>query len=103
MQFALQFRDDPEHDRFRTLAAELQPHRGVQPAGERGALLLCKSREQCVSPIRDSVRSDIISHMSDIAIRLKRKITWDPQKEQIVGDTEATKMLSRPLRAPWTI
>ena len=29
--------------------------------------------------------------------------TWDPKQEQIVGDAEATKLLCRPMRAPWTI
>ena len=36
-------------------------------------------------------------------MRLKRKICWDPKLEQIIGDDEASKMLSRPLRAPWTM
>lgn len=34
---------------------------------------------------------------------LKRKIRWDPEKQEIVGDDEAAKMLSRPLRAPWSL
>ncbi|MGA2031872.1 MAG: Gfo/Idh/MocA family oxidoreductase [Thermoguttaceae bacterium] len=60
-----------------------------------------KNRKGAVSPIGDAVRSDILSHLCDIAVRLKRKITWDPQKEQIVGDAEASGRLSRPMRAPW--
>jgi hypothetical protein len=56
-----------------------------------------------VSNIVDAVRSDNISQLCDIAVRLKRKVTWDPKKEQIVGDAEAAKMLSRPMRAPWTL
>ena len=62
-----------------------------------------KARKGAVSPLADAVRSDIISQMCDIAIRLKRKVTWDPKKEAIVGDAEAAKMCSRPLRAPWTL
>jgi hypothetical protein len=34
---------------------------------------------------------------------LKRTIRWDPQQQEIVGDAEAAKMLSRPLRAPWSL
>jgi len=34
---------------------------------------------------------------------VKRKITWDWEKEEIVGDPEASTMLARPLRAPWTL
>jgi glucose-fructose oxidoreductase len=62
-----------------------------------------KARRGAVSPLRDAVRSDIVSQMCDIAIRLKRKVTWDPKKEVIVDDAEASKMMSRPMREPWTI
>ena len=32
-----------------------------------------------------------------------RKITWDPEKEVIVGDPEASKLLTRPYREPWKL
>ena len=62
-----------------------------------------KSRDDAVSNVDDAARSDIISHMSNICVRTGRKITWDPKKEVIVGDAEASKMLTRELRAPWTL
>jgi glucose-fructose oxidoreductase len=62
-----------------------------------------KSRKPAVSPIEDSVRSDIISLLCDIAVRKERKITWDPKKEVIVGDADAAKMIHRDMRAPWTL
>ena len=62
-----------------------------------------KTRATTVGPIDDAVYSDIISHICDIAIRLKRPVKWDPAKEVIVGDEQATKMLSRPIRSPWSI
>ena len=62
-----------------------------------------RSRRTPASNIDDAVRSDVISHLCDIAVRTSRKITWDPAAEQIVGDTKASKMLSRPMRAPWTL
>ena len=33
-------------------------------------------------------------HLANIAIRLGRKLNWDPQTEQIVGDDEANKWQS---------
>ena len=57
-----------------------------------------KSRKQPISPIETAVQSDLISHLSNAAIRLKRPIKWDPRKEKIIGDSEAAKMLSRPMR-----
>lgn len=62
-----------------------------------------KARTATVSPVADAVRSDLISHMCDIAVRLDRKITWDPNQEAIVGDSEATRMLHRSMRSPWTL
>jgi hypothetical protein len=62
-----------------------------------------KSRKPAVSNLADAVRSDNISQLCDIAIRLKRKITWDPKKEVIVGDADATKMMHRDMRSPWTL
>ena len=62
-----------------------------------------RSRATPVSNIDDAVHSDIISHVSDIAIRLGRKLTWDPAKEQFPGDAEANRMLCRAMREPWGI
>ncbi len=62
-----------------------------------------KSRETPVSDLADAVRSDMISQICDIAIRLGRPVTWDPTKEEILDDAEATAMLARPRREPWTL
>jgi len=62
-----------------------------------------KGRTRAVTTVAEAVRSDVISHMSNIAIRLGRKVVWDPKKEQIIGDPEATKMLRCDLRKPWTL
>ena len=75
----------------------------VSPGHAQNFVDCVKSRRTPVSNIDDAVRSDNISQLCDIAIRTGRKITWDPKREVIVGDDEAAKMLSRPLRAPWTL
>jgi hypothetical protein len=41
--------------------------------------------------------------LGNIAVRLGKKIQWDPSAEKIAGDDEAAQMLSRPYRAPWTL
>jgi predicted dehydrogenase len=43
-------------------------------------------------------RSTTVCHLVNICRDVKRKLTWDPVKEQFVGDEEANKMLSRPRR-----
>jgi hypothetical protein len=62
-----------------------------------------RSRATPVSNIDDAVHSDIISHVSDIAIRLGRKLTWDPAREEFPGDAEANRMLRRAMREPWGV
>jgi predicted dehydrogenase len=62
-----------------------------------------KSRKATVNPLESAIRSDTISHLSDICIRLGRPIRWSPETEQIIGDDEATRLLSRPMRRPWAI
>jgi hypothetical protein len=59
------------------------------------------SRKTPASDIDSAVQSDFMSHLGDICIRTGRKITWDPATEQIVGDPQASRMLTRPMRSPW--
>jgi len=57
-----------------------------------------------VTSVQESVRSDVISHLCDIAIRTDEKITWDPEKQKITaGSDKARAMASRPMRTPWTL
>jgi len=61
------------------------------------------SRETPVDDLHSAVRSDIICHLTDIACRQKKPITWDLKKETIVDNKEAVAMMSRDLRKPWTL
>jgi predicted dehydrogenase len=62
------------------------------------------SRKKTAAPVEVAHRSITICHLGNIALRLKRKtLKWDPEKEQIQGDDEAAKMLSRPYREPWKL
>ena len=46
-------------------------------------------------------RSACILHLANIAIRVGRKIHYDPVKEVVVGDEEANLLVNQPMRAPW--
>jgi predicted dehydrogenase len=62
------------------------------------------SRGPTAAPVEVAHRSITICHLGNIAMRLGRKsLRWDPRTEQIVGDDEASKMLSRPYREPWNL
>ncbi|HOZ45637.1 MAG TPA: Gfo/Idh/MocA family oxidoreductase [Candidatus Hydrogenedentes bacterium] len=60
-----------------------------------------RSRRDTVCPIDVAVRTDTVCQLSNIATRTGRTIHWDPAKECIVGDNEASRMLARAMRAPW--
>jgi hypothetical protein len=62
-----------------------------------------KNRTSVASPIDVAVRSDALCHLDQIAIKLGRKLRWDPIREEFVGDQEANRCLDRPMRAPWRL
>jgi glucose-fructose oxidoreductase len=62
-----------------------------------------RARRDPASHIESAVRSDLISQLSDIAIRTGRLIRWDPRTETLTGDETAARMCARPMRAPWTL
>jgi predicted dehydrogenase len=67
-----------------------------------GGFLDCvRTRKTPVSSIGSAVRTDTVCHICDIAMRLGRKLRWDPVAEQFVNDTEANRMLTRSWRSPW--
>jgi hypothetical protein len=69
-----------------------------------GDFLHCvRSRERPFRDIELGHRTATVCHLSNIAYWLKRPLKWDPVKEQILGDPEANRWLSRPKRAPWTV
>lgn len=78
-------------------------HLPKTPGHQRQFLDCIKSRKPTVSNIDVAVRSDTLSHLTDICTRLGCKVRWDPDKEEIVGDTEASRMLTRAMREPWRL
>lgn len=71
------------------------------PDHARNFLDAVKSRKDPIEPVEIGHRTAMLCHLGNIAMRLKRKIRFDPEKGQIVGDEEANRMLGRPMRAPW--
>ncbi len=48
-------------------------------------------------------RSATVCHLGNIALRLGRPIRWDPKREEIVGDADAARWVTKPYRAPWKL
>lgn len=64
-----------------------------------------RSRQQPVCTVEVAHRVITACHLGNIAMRLKRKIMWDPVKEEIVGDSEAANSIyvRREQRPPYQI
>jgi len=62
-----------------------------------------KSRELPICDVAIGHRSVSLCHLGNIAVRLNRKVRWNPVKEQIIGDEEAAKWVTRAYRAPWKL
>jgi hypothetical protein len=73
------------------------------PDHVRNFLDAIRSREDPVAPVEVGHRSATVCHLGNIAMRLNRKLHWDPARELFVDDAEANRMLSRPMRAPWSL
>jgi predicted dehydrogenase len=62
-----------------------------------------RSRKPTIAPVEVAHRSCSTCLLHHIAMKLKRKIYWDPAKERFKNDDEANKMLSRPQRSPYIV
>lgn len=62
-----------------------------------------KNRNLSVANAEASHRSASLGHLSMISILCGRKIKWNPEKEEIIGDPVATGLLGRAPRGPWTL
>jgi predicted dehydrogenase len=72
-------------------------------ANHHGNWLECiKSRRQPIAPVEVAHRSCTACLIHHMAMKLKRKLYWDPIKERFKNDDEANAMLSRPQRPPYT-
>ena len=71
------------------------------PGHWRDFLDCVKSRKTTITPCETAHRSATPGHLGRIAIRLGRKIRFNPETEEILDDPTATSMLGKALRSPW--
>jgi predicted dehydrogenase len=63
-----------------------------------------KARETRSKPVADIEQGYISSAtciLANHSMQLGRVLTWDAEKQQVVGDEEANKLLKRQYRSPW--
>ena len=79
-------------------------YKGKRPGDHMRNFFECvRDRTQPISDVFTHQRAITSCHMCNIAILLKRTLTWDPKKEDFVGDKEASAMCSREQRKPYVI
>jgi predicted dehydrogenase len=62
-----------------------------------------KSRKLTICPAEVGLRSISVALLGEIAMLTGRKIKWDPVKEEIKGDPQASALLGRSYREPWVL
>ena len=62
-----------------------------------------RSRQQPIAPVEVAHRACSACLLHHMAMKLKRKLYWDPNRERFKNDDEANGLLSRPQRTPYTL
>jgi predicted dehydrogenase len=95
--------DDGEMDAEpKSLLAGRQFGKGYPQQGHVRNFLDCvKNRKQPIAPPEGAHRANSTCQVANICLRMGRKLTWNPEKEQFVNDPMADRQLVRACRAPW--
>ena len=62
-----------------------------------------RKRSQPKANADNAGNSHITCHAAFIAFQRGKKLTWNPEQREFVGDEEANRMRSRALREPWRV
>jgi hypothetical protein len=76
----------------------------VSRSHSRNFLDAVRKGDRAICDIETAVRSDALCQIAHIAVKLGRKLRWDPKAEQFVDDHKANRLLApRPFRGPWML
>ena len=93
--------------------SKTEPQPWIQPLKESGSsddqfdlhvrnFIDCiKSRQRPIADVEQGHQATTACHLANISLRVGRKLRWNPETEEIAGDTEASSYLMRPYRKPW--
>jgi predicted dehydrogenase len=73
------------------------------PGHQRNFLDCVKSRKPTIAPVETAHHSTTPGHLGLISMLAGRKLQWDVAGENIVNDSAASEMLTRPYRTPWKL
>lgn len=74
----------------------------IESPGHHQNWLECiRTRRRPICDVEIGASSVIVCHLGNIAYRLGRPLKWNPETQAFVDDDEASRLASRPMRAPW--
>jgi len=96
------------YDAYKTwLTNQLEPGPSGKASGDHYANFIecVRSRrgEDIHSPIEEAHISTTVLHLANASYRLGRTLNFDPDKQQVIGDDEANRMLRGTYRAPYVV
>ncbi len=62
-----------------------------------------RTRKLPICDVEIGHRSATVCHLGSLAMRLGRKLKWDPSKEEFLGDEQANAMRHYAYRKPWEL
>jgi predicted dehydrogenase len=93
---------NPEWKDWKYVPDELRKVKLIKSSNhQRNFIESVKSRQPTITPAEVAHHSTIPGHLGLISMLVGRKIRWNVAKEVILGDPEASKLLSRGFRSPW--
>jgi len=77
----------------------------VRPGGEPipDFIECVRQRRRTCAPVEIAHRSTTLCSLGALSMELRRKVVWDPGREEFVNDAEANLLKARALREPWTL
>lgn len=95
---------NPEWNDWKYVPDELRKVQLTKSLNHQKNFIECvKSRQPTLTPVETAHHSTIPGHLGLISMLVGRKLKWDVARERILGDAEATKLLSRPYRSGWRL
>ncbi len=62
-----------------------------------------RSGKTTIAPVEVAYRAISVALLGEIAMTTGQTIKWDPDKEEIIGNPNASRLLARPYRQPWQL
>jgi len=78
-------------------------HLEKSPGHQRNFLDCVKSRQEPVTSAEIAHRATSTALLGGIAVKLGRKLRWNPQTERFIDDPQADSLLTLAMRPPWRL